>query len=89
MSTQKERIEALGLSEEQRAAVAGLLEAERCRASRWWTCLNELRRRGELPDWAASGTFGSYGEHDAWLASRAATDGLLEVRPPARVEIPL
>lgn len=72
-------LEALDLSEAQRAAVTELLRAERQYATRWWTCLDELRRRRELPAWAASGTFGSDAEHDAWLASRAATDGLLSI----------
>lgn len=77
MSSLGSDIEALDLSEGQRAAVNELLRLERQHASRWWTCLNELRRRRELPDWASAGPFGSYGEHDAWLASRSAIDGLL------------
>lgn len=81
-------LEALGLTEGQRAAVDELLRAERQHATRWWTCLDELRRRRELPVWAASGTFGSHAEHDAWLASRAATDGLLSIgRAPTLIEI--
>jgi hypothetical protein len=44
--------DALNLSDAQRAVLADLITAEQCHATRWWTHLNELRRRNELPDWA-------------------------------------
>lgn len=77
-------IEALELSEGQRVAVVELLRTERKHAARWWTCLDVMRSRGELPAWAAAGTFGRDDEHDAWLASQSGTDGMLGLRSALR-----
>lgn len=53
------------------AAVA--ISAERAHATRWWTHLNEMRRRKELPEWVAAG-IGTHDEHDLTLESRKAVN---------------
>ena len=45
------------------------ISAERTHATRWWTHLNEMRRRKELPEWVAAG-IGTHDEHDLMLESR-------------------
>ncbi|MGK9417714.1 hypothetical protein ACSSUR_16425 [Pseudomonas cedrina] len=52
-------------SEEAAAAIS----VERAHATRWWTHLNEMRRRKELPEWVGAG-IGTHDEHDLMLASR-------------------
>ena len=56
--------------------VAEVISAERTHATRWWTHLNEMRRRKELPDWAAAGV-GTHDEHDLMLESRKAVNQAL------------
>lgn len=56
--------------------VTEAISAERSHATRWWTHLNEMRRRKELPDWAAAGV-GTHGEHDLMLESRKAVNQAL------------
>jgi hypothetical protein len=60
------------------ADVVAKVSAERRHATRWWTCLNEMRLRNELPDWAAAGELGRGADHDAWLADRALTDAAIQ-----------
>ncbi|MGY3027165.1 hypothetical protein ACVWXR_005000 [Pseudomonas lurida] len=50
----------------QKAAVA--ISAERVHATRWWTHLNEMRRRKEVPEWVGAG-IGTHDEHDLMLES--------------------
>ena len=49
--------------------VAEVISAERAHATRWWTHLNEMRRRKELPEWVGAG-IGTHDEHDLMLESR-------------------
>ena len=56
--------------------VAEAISAERTHATRWWTHLNEMRRRKELPDWVAAGV-GTHDEHDLMLESRKAVNQAL------------
>jgi hypothetical protein len=56
--------------------VAEAISAERTHATRWWTHLNEMRRREELPDWVAAGV-GTHDEHDLMLESRKAVNQAL------------
>ncbi|QXQ19134.1 hypothetical protein [Pseudomonas tolaasii] len=56
--------------------VADAISAERTHATRWWTHLNEMRRRKELPDWVAAGV-GTHDEHDLMLESRKAVNQAL------------
>ncbi|GLK88294.1 hypothetical protein [Pseudomonas turukhanskensis] len=66
-----------GLSEEQREAVLVALEAERGIALGWWTFLNEMRVRRELPDWVAKQYVGCSPDHDEAAEKKRATNMLL------------
>jgi len=69
--------DALNLSDAQRAVLADLITAEQRHATRWWTHLNELRRRKELPDWAKGKDVGNSLDHDLWCESRKALNQAL------------
>jgi len=64
------------LLDEQSASVAEFIAAERRHATRWWTHLNEMRRRKELPDWVAA-EIGTHEEHNRMLESRKAVNQAL------------
>lgn len=64
------------LLDERSNEVAEAISAERSHATRWWTHLNEMRRRKELPDWVAAGV-GTHDEHDLMLESRKAVNQAL------------
>ena len=56
--------------------VVEAISAERTHATRWWTHLNEMRRRKELPDWVAAGV-GTHDERDLMLESWKAVNQAL------------
>ncbi|GHS82572.1 hypothetical protein PAGU2196_34060 [Pseudomonas sp. PAGU 2196] len=58
----------------QRRKLACLIEEERRKASTWWSVINEMRLRGELPEWVRSQVFGTAADHDTWLETREATN---------------
>lgn len=62
------------LGPEQRARIADLIEAERRLATRWWTYLNEMRARGELPDWVKQQCVGTHKDIDRYGAEREAVN---------------
>ncbi len=62
--------------EKQRTLVVELILADRRHATRWWTHLNEMRRRKELPEWVAA-DIGTHDEHDRLLESRKAVNQAL------------
>lgn len=63
---------------ENRHDVAAMLIAERRHASTWWTILNEMRQRRELPEWAVKMGAGTHPSYDKWDADcRASNLGLL------------
>jgi hypothetical protein len=62
----------LVLTDMQRALLAELIIDEQRHASRWWTHLNEMRWRNELPEWANDAGAGSHPEYDLWSESRKA-----------------
>lgn len=64
------------LLDEQSASLAELIAAERRYATLWWTHLNEMRQRKELPDWVAA-DIGTHEEHDRMLESRKAVNQAL------------
>lgn len=64
----------VALSLDQRRKLAELVNAERRKASMWWSVINEMRLRGELPEWARSQTVGRSSDHDDWLEIREATN---------------
>jgi hypothetical protein len=63
-------------TEKQRNLVVELILAERRHATQWWTHLNEMRRRKELPEWVAA-DIGTHDEHDLLLESRKAVNQAL------------
>lgn len=67
----------LNLSASQREKLADLLEAERKHATRWWTFLNEMRCRGELPEWVFKQLVGSCVDHDRCNADQEALNRAL------------
>lgn len=60
----------VALNLEQRRALAALLDAERAHASRWWTMLNEMRCRGQLPEWVMARMAGTATDYDRWEEDR-------------------
>ncbi|WP_017529447.1 hypothetical protein [Pseudomonas fluorescens] len=52
------------------------ISAERAHATRWWTHLNEMRRRKELPEWVGA-AIGTHDEHDLMLESRKSVNQAL------------
>lgn len=67
----------VALNMDQRHKLADLINAERRKASMWWSVLNEMRLGGELPEWAKSQTVGTSADHDHWLGIREATNRAL------------
>lgn len=59
---------------EKRHDVAAMLIAERRHASTWWTILNEMRQRRELPEWAVKLAAGSHPAYDRWDADCRASN---------------
>ncbi|WP_324727161.1 hypothetical protein [Pseudomonas chlororaphis] len=55
-----------GLTEEQRIAVVELIQAERKHAVTWWTYLNEMRARKQLPEWVSKQSVGTGPEYDRY-----------------------
>jgi hypothetical protein len=77
----------VGLNNEQRRTLIDLIEVERNHASHWWTMLNEMRCRGELPHWVKEQEAGSAGDHDRWLTDCYSTNKTLFGRASVRGEI--
>ena len=76
----------VSLNNEQRRTLIDLIEVERNHASHWWTMLNEMRCRGELPHWVKEQEVGSAGDHDRWLADCYSTNKTLFGRASVRGE---
>lgn len=76
----------VGLNNEQRRTLIDLIEVERNHASHWWTMLNEMRCRGELPHWVKEQSVGSAQDHDRWLADCYSTNKTLFGRASVRGE---
>lgn len=52
----------------EQAALIDLLEAERTHAVSWWSMLNEMRARKQLPDWVRIHYIGTGPEYDRYSA---------------------
>ena len=76
----------VSLNASQRHALIDLIEIERTHMSRWWTMLNEMRHRGELPHWVKEQTVGADPDHDRWLADCSSTNQALFGRAFVRGE---
>lgn len=61
------------LLDQRSTDVVEAISAERTHATRWWTHLNEMRRRKDLPEWVGVG-IGTHDEHDQMLESRKAVN---------------
>ncbi|MFL1548795.1 hypothetical protein ACI77I_06755 [Pseudomonas sp. D47] len=59
---------------EKRHDVAAMLIAERKHATTWWTILNEMRQRRELPGWALKMSAGAHPSWDSWDADCRVTN---------------
>lgn len=67
----------LSLNLAQREALSSLLNTEREHATKWWTFLNEMRCRGELPDWVKKQGIGSHPDYDRMEEDRIAFNSAL------------
>ncbi|MCY1451520.1 hypothetical protein D3C76_1009010 [compost metagenome] len=67
----------IDLNIDQCRTLIDLLDVERKHASRWWTMLNEMRCRGELPSWVKEQAIGTTPDHDRWLNDCAYTNNAL------------
>ena len=76
----------VSLNASQRHALIDLIEIERTHMSRWWTMLNEMRCRGELPDWVKTQGIGSVPDIDRWLNDCSKTNKALFGRAYVRDE---
>ena len=74
------------LNTDQRRTLIDLIEVERGHATHWWTMLNEMRCRGELPHWVKEQAVGSAPDHDRWLADCYSTNQVLFGRASVRGE---
>lgn len=61
----------------QREALADLLQQERKHATRWWSLLNEMRFRGELPNWIKNQNIGSHPSYERLEEDRIAFNSAL------------
>lgn len=67
----------VALNLDQRQKIGTLIEAERAMACHWWTMLNEMRCRGELPDRVRKQMVGNGIDHDRWSEARQETNKAL------------
>ncbi|MBA6113811.1 hypothetical protein H4C48_25965 [Pseudomonas asiatica] len=74
-SVPAEAVVALNL--DQRQQIGTLIEVERAMACHWWTMLNEMRCRGELPEWVRKQMVGNGVDHDRWSEARQGTNKAL------------
>jgi hypothetical protein len=58
-------------SPDEQAALIDLLEAERTHALHWWSVLNTMRARKQLPDWVRVHQIGTGPEYDRYSAECA------------------
>lgn len=79
-------IPVIELSTDQRRTLIDLITVERSHASHWWSMLNEMRCRGELPHWVKEQAVGSAPDHDRWLADCYSTNKALFGRTSVRGE---
>lgn len=77
MNTSQQTFQNIRLNNEQRSLIGSLIETERRHLSAWWTCLNELRRRNELPGWAKAMPVGHEKDYDRWCKDRKAVNKFL------------
>ncbi|SEE87012.1 hypothetical protein [Pseudomonas migulae] len=64
-------------SPDEQAALIDLLEAERTHAQCWWSMLNTMRARKQLPDWVRIHHIGTGPEYDRYSVERTAVNRAL------------
>jgi hypothetical protein len=74
----------IDLNRDQLRTLIDLIEVERSHASHWWTMLNEMRCRDELPNWVKEQIIGTTTDHDRWLNDCAYTNKALFGRAQVR-----
>jgi len=61
-----------------------LMELERTRYLTWWTMLNEMRARKQLPEWVVTNRIGHGPDHERWSDKAAKVNQMLFGQPHVR-----
>lgn len=61
-----------------------LMELERTRYLTWWTMLNEMRARKQLPEWVVTNPIGHGPDHERWSEKAAKVNQTLFGQPRVR-----
>ncbi|WP_092441490.1 MULTISPECIES: hypothetical protein [unclassified Pseudomonas] len=61
-------------SSPDQSSLVDLFEVERERYLDWWTLLNEMRARKQLPGWVSAQSLGNGPDHDRWTEKAAETN---------------
>lgn len=61
----------------ERQRLIDLMESERTRNLTWWTMLNEMRARKQLPEWVMAKPIGHGPDHDLWSDKAAQVNQML------------
>jgi hypothetical protein len=61
-----------------------LMELERTRYLTWWTMLNEMRARKQLPEWVLTNRIGHGPDHERWADKAAKVNQMLFGQPHVR-----
>lgn len=61
-----------------------LMELERTRYLTWWTMLNEMRARKQLPEWVMAKPIGHGPDHERWSDKAAKVNQMLFGQPHVR-----
>jgi hypothetical protein len=61
----------------ERQRLIDLMESERTRHLTWWTTLNEMRARRQLPEWVVTKPIGHGPDHERWSEKAAQVNQML------------
>jgi len=70
-------VDGIPQSPDEQAALIDLLEAERTHAGTWWSMLNTMRARKQLPDWVRVHHIGTGPEYDRYTIECTAVNRAL------------
>jgi hypothetical protein len=65
-------------------SLVDLMELERTRYLTWWTMLNEMRARKQLPEWVVTNRIGHGPDHERWSDKAAKVNQMLFGLPHVR-----
>lgn len=65
-------------------SLIGLMELERTRYLTWWTLLNEMRARKQLPEWVVTNRIGHGPDHERWADKATKVNLMLFGQPHVR-----